>query len=136
MRADVTHVTVLVPDADEAIEWYTGNFGFELRDDEAYAPGMRWVTVAPEGSDVEFVLQQPTDEGFGTERATTMRDRIGQATPTVLAVEDCVRTVETLRDRGVEVTSAPEELPWGVSATVVDCYGNPYNLLEPATAET
>jgi predicted enzyme related to lactoylglutathione lyase len=130
MRADVTHVTVLVTDTDEAIEWYTDSFGFELRADDTVAPGMRWVTVAPEGSDVEVVLQEPTDEAFGSERAAALRDRVGQGTTTVLGVADCAGTVETLRDRGVEVTGEPEEMPWGVSAVVTDCYGNPYNLLE------
>ncbi|MFC7202340.1 VOC family protein [Haloferax namakaokahaiae] len=131
MISDLTHVTVLVEDADEAIEWYTDKLGFELRDDEAYEPGMRWVTVAPEGGDVEIALQQPTDE-FGEAQAAEMRDRIGKATPTVLAVDDCRATVAELRDRGVEITLEPEEMPWGTHANIVDLYGNPYNLLESA----
>jgi catechol 2,3-dioxygenase-like lactoylglutathione lyase family enzyme len=49
MISDQTHVTVLVEGADDAVEWYTDKLGFERRDDEAYAPGMRWVTVAPGG---------------------------------------------------------------------------------------
>ena len=31
---------------------------------------------------------------------------------------------------GVEVTTEPEEVPWGIHANVVDLYGNPYNLVE------
>lgn len=28
------------------------------------------------------------------------------------------------------MTAEPEAVPWGVHATVVDLYGNPYNLVE------
>jgi len=110
---EVTHVTVLVADTDEA-----------------FAPGVRWVTVAPPGGDVEFVLQEPSDGFHGAERAAAMRDQIGTGTMTVLAVDDCRATVDALSGRGVEVTTGPERVPWGIHAVVLDCYGNPYDLVE------
>lgn len=130
MFTELTHVTVLVDDADEAIDHYTEDFGFELRADETFTPGMRWVTVAPAGADAELVLQEPTEEAFGEEQAAAMRDLIGAGTMTVFAVDDCRATVETLRENGVEIPSPPEEVPWGLSAVVEDRYGNPYNLVE------
>lgn len=130
MLTDVTHVTVLVENVDEAKEWYTGTFGFEERADEEFAPGMRWVTVAPAGSDTEVVLQEPSEQIHGAERAAEMRSRVGQGTVTVLATDDCRETVSELADRGVTVTTEPEEVPWGIHANVVDLYGNPYNLVE------
>lgn len=130
MLTDVTHVTVLVEDLDEALEWYTEVFGFENRADEEFAPGARWVTVAPPGAHTEVVLQEPTPSVHGEARAEEMRALIGSGTITVLATDDCRATVEALRDRGVTVTTEPEEVPWGVHANVVDLYGNPYNLVE------
>lgn len=130
MISDVTHVTVLVEDTNEAIEWYTNVLGLELRSDEAFAPGVRWVTVAPESGDTELVLQEPNEAFHGEERAAEMRTQIGEGTTTVLAVEDCRATVRELEDRGVEITTPPEEVPWGVHANAVDLYGNPYNLVE------
>jgi hypothetical protein len=41
---------------------YTEGLDFELRSDEEFSEGMRWVTVAPERSSAEIVLQEPTDE--------------------------------------------------------------------------
>lgn len=41
MLTDVTHLTVIVEDTDEALEWYTETFGFETRSDEEFAPGIR-----------------------------------------------------------------------------------------------
>lgn len=131
MLTDVTHVTVLVEDTDEALDWYTESFGFEKRADEEFAPGMRWVTVAPPGGHTEVVLQEPTPEFFGAEAAAAMADRVGQGTTTVVETDDCRATVEDLRERGVTGSSDPEDVPWGVSAMVEDLYGNPYNLVEP-----
>jgi catechol 2,3-dioxygenase-like lactoylglutathione lyase family enzyme len=42
MFTDLTHVTVLVDDQDEAIEYYTETLGFDLRADDAFDVGMRW----------------------------------------------------------------------------------------------
>lgn len=130
MISDVTHATVLVEETDEAMEWYTETLGFELRADEEFTPGMRWVTVAPEGGNTELVLQEPNEEFHGGERAAEMRDQIGRAPTTVLAVDDCRATVAELEGKGVEITTPPEEVPWGVHANIVDLYGNPYNLVE------
>lgn len=130
MIENVTHVTVLVADVDEAIAWYTEPFGFELRADETFGSGQRWVTVAPPGDDTEVVLQEPDPALHGADRAAAMRERIGTGTMTVLAVDDCRETVDDLSERGVTITTSPEPVSWGVHAIVEDCYGNPYNLVE------
>lgn len=126
----LTHVTVLVEDVDEARKWYRSKLGFEVRSDDEFAPGMRWVTVAPPGEPTEIVLQEPNPDFHGPERADTLRDRIGEGTTTVLAVDDCAETVATLEARGVTITTQPEEVPWGIHATIVDLHGNPFNLVE------
>ena len=127
----ITHVTVLVEDVDEALEWYTETLGFEKRADEEFGENARWVTVAPSPeADVEIVLQEPTPEfhGDATER---LQERVGEGPTWVLETEDCRATCEDLESRGVEITSPPEKAPWGVSAVFGDLYGNPFNLVEP-----
>lgn len=126
----VTHVTVLVEDTDEALDWYTSTLGFEQRSDEEFAPGMRWVTVAPPADSTELVLQEPNPEFHGPDTAAELQRRIGQGTMTVLSVTDCRETVRTLEERGVTITTPPEEVPWGIHANIEDPYGNPYNLVE------
>lgn len=118
----LSHVTVYVADAEEALEWYTATLGFVVRADERFDDG-RWLTVSPTAdSPVEIVLLEPDED----------EELVGQGTMWVLTTEDCRATHERLRDRGVSFVSPPEELPWGVSAVFTDLYGNPYNLLEPA----
>src|SRR3569833_1950082 len=46
----LSHVTIIVPDQNEALTWYTEKFGFEKRaDDTGSMAGYRWLTVAPRG---------------------------------------------------------------------------------------
>src|SRR5688572_4464337 len=50
MKQHLASVSVLVRDYDEAIAYYTGVLGFDLREDTAQPDGKRWVVVAPPGS--------------------------------------------------------------------------------------
>ena len=45
----LSHVTIIVRDIDEALDFYTKKLGFEKVMDSPMGPGMRWVTVAPRG---------------------------------------------------------------------------------------
>ena len=49
MITSLARVTILVKDQDEALKFYTEKLGLEKRDDNTFAPGMRWLTVAPRG---------------------------------------------------------------------------------------
>jgi len=55
----ITHVgTVIVPVADQgqALAFYTGTLGFEVRIDAPFAPGQRWIEVAPPGGQTSLAL--------------------------------------------------------------------------------
>lgn len=122
----LTHVTIIVDDQDNALQWYTEKFGFvKVSDDSTTMPGYRWLTVSPAGqSGLEIVLFQARDD--------KERSWIGQGTLWVFQTDDCHQTCQTLEQQGVTILSPPQEMPWGTSATVADLYGNPINLLQPA----
>lgn len=50
--------TVILPvsDQDQALEFYVGTLGFEVRLDAVYGPGQRWIEVAPEGAQTTIAL--------------------------------------------------------------------------------
>ncbi len=50
--------TVIVPvsDQDKALEFYVGTLGFEVRLDGEFAPGQRWLEVAPPGAETSIAL--------------------------------------------------------------------------------
>jgi len=130
MLTRLGHVTVIVRDQDEALRFYTEKLGMEKRQDQRMGE-FRWLTVAPRGSDAAIVLQKPSAPFQTAEEATQMLDRVGQGTTWVLETDDCRKDHEVMAGKGVAFISAPQDLPWGVSAVFVDLYGNKYNLLQP-----
>ena len=50
--------TVIVPvsDQDKALEFYVGTLGCEVRLDAEFAPGQRWLEVAPPGAETSIAL--------------------------------------------------------------------------------
>ncbi|MEC0135366.1 VOC family protein [Paenibacillus macerans] len=93
----IGHVTLLVKNYDEAIEFYTKKAGFVLLTDNAFGGGMRWVTVAPAqdaGTAIVFVEADTADKV----------DRVGsQAAGHVfltVQTEDCYRDYEHMKANG------------------------------------
>lgn len=123
-------VTIMVRNQDEAAEWYIGKLGMEKRVDIPLGHS-RWLTVGFPGHKYpEIVLQQPTLEEHGEEGYKKKLTQIGNATTWVMGVSDCKGTVETLRQRGVEIVAEPETQWWGTMALIKDLYGNLFSLVE------
>ena len=56
----MSHTTILVPDQDQAYDFYVNRLGFEVRADATMGT-FRWLTVSPKGqSDLEIVLMPIT----------------------------------------------------------------------------
>lgn len=124
---DLTYVTVLVEDQDEALAFYTETLGFEVREDDEMPGGGRWLTVGVPGAETpKLTLVEADAEG----KRDLVGRQAGDHVRFVVATDDCRATFETYADRGVEFTQEPEEVPWGVHATFVDLYGNRFNVVE------
>jgi catechol 2,3-dioxygenase-like lactoylglutathione lyase family enzyme len=63
--SEVGTVIVPVTDQDRALEFYVGTLGFEVRIDGEFAPGQRWLEVAPPGAATSIALV-PMPEGDNT----------------------------------------------------------------------
>jgi catechol 2,3-dioxygenase-like lactoylglutathione lyase family enzyme len=62
---NITEVgTVIVPvtDQNRALEFYVGTLGFEVRIDGEFAPGQRWLEVAPPGAATSLALVPMPEE--------------------------------------------------------------------------
>ena len=126
----LAHVTVIVHDQEEALRFYTEKLGMEKREDRTMG-SYRWLTVAPKGSAVAIVLQKPAAPFQEPDEIERMLAQVGNGTTWVVETDDCKADYEAMKTKGVTFTSAPSELPWGVSAVFQDLYGNKYNLLQP-----
>ncbi len=126
MDARIAQFTIVVKDKAEALEFYTRKVGFEKKTDVTPPGGYRWVTVGPKGQDLELALWQvgsPDPSGW------SKNWRPGSAPPIVIRVDDCRKTVDEMKSRGVEFKQAePEVLAWGTSAAFADPDGNLFSI--------
>jgi catechol 2,3-dioxygenase-like lactoylglutathione lyase family enzyme len=125
MIKKMTHITILVKDQDQALKFYTEKLGFEIHTDAKMEDGTRWLTlVLPGQIDLEFSLLKPeTKEGL---------DQVGKQGGVygigIFETDDCNKTYELLKARGVDFIGEPTEEPWGIGVTFKDLYGNQFYL--------
>lgn len=97
------HSTVVpVADQDAALAFWVDKLGFEKRIDQEMG-SMRFLTVAPVGAVTELVLG--TREMYG--------DGQGFVNGISFIVDDVDTTYAELLDKGVDMISPPEDMPWG-----------------------
>lgn len=119
-------VSLLVPDYDEAIAYYTQSLGFTLVEDTAQGEGRRWVLVAPPGnSPTRLLLAQAKNDA---ERAAIGRQAGGRVF-LFLQTDDFARDHAAYLARGVRFLEAPRHEPYGTVAVFEDLYGNRWDLI-------
>lgn len=80
--------------------------------------------VPKTGRDTEILLQVPDSRVLGEEKAEELMDQIGKSPTLIFKVDNCVKTVDQLRKKGVKILREPNELPYGTQAIIEDLYGN------------
>lgn len=101
----VHSATILVRDQKAALAFYSGVLGWEVRMDHP-TPEMRFLTVAPEGSDAEIFLVEPGT--IGKEPSA-----IGGNLGLTIEVTDLRALHAELAAKGVPFSVPPVRLPWG-----------------------
>jgi predicted enzyme related to lactoylglutathione lyase len=132
----IANTQVWVHDQDEALAFYTGKLGWEVRSDVTVPElgNFRWLAVAPPGQeDFAVVLMAiPGPPVMDDESAQEVRDLMskGFSGGVFLTTEDCQASYEELRSRGVEFTEEPSERPYGIDAGFRDPSGNSLRLTQ------
>lgn len=127
----LTHAPIVVSNQDEALKFYTDVLGFEKRADYQLPGKPRWLTVAPKGQEVEFILVE------GTYMLDPRRpsDAESGGNHHAFSTDDCRADVAALKARGVQFKDpAPVEAPYGIAAYFTDPDGNHFALLQPKRA--
>lgn len=119
---------LLVPDYDEAIAFYVGALGFELREDRMLSAEKRWVVVAPRGTAGGLLLAR----AVGARQRRAIGDQSGGRVFLFLETDDFARDHRAYADRGVRFVEAPRHEPYGIVAVFEDPYGNRWDLIQPA----
>ncbi|MFF3256795.1 VOC family protein [Actinacidiphila glaucinigra] len=128
-------VTLVVPDYDEAIAFYTGALGFELVEDEPRPGGSRWVVVRPAGAAAAsgLLLARAKNDA----ELSRVGDQTGGRVGFFLHTEDFAGDHARMRAAGVTFLEEPRHEAYGSVVVFQDPYGNRWDLLQPAaTAPT
>ncbi|MEO6043830.1 MAG: VOC family protein [Tepidiformaceae bacterium] len=129
MNQSIAHVTLLVRDYDEAIEFYTKMLHFTLVED-SYVPDQnkRWVLLAPPGSSTTKLLlaraATPSQEEF-------IGNQSGGRVFLFLNTDDFWRDYNEMASLGITFVRPPLVAPYGTVAVFEDLYGNLWDLIQP-----
>ena len=129
----ITQIYVL--DQDQALDFYVGKLGLEVRAD-ADLGFMRWLTVNVPGSpEREILLERPGSPAMNDETAAAVREMVSKGAAgghLFFSTDDARGTYEQLRDRGVEMTDEPTERPYGTDFGLRDPFGNHIRIAQLA----
>jgi len=127
MRQHLSLTAVVVRDYNEAVAFFVGKLGFELREDTHLDEEKRWVVVAPPGStESGILLAKAANPG----QAQAIGNQGGGRVFLFLATDDFNRDYEAFRERGVKFLEEPRREPYGMVAVFEDLYGNRWDLIE------
>jgi predicted enzyme related to lactoylglutathione lyase len=132
----IANTQLWVHDQDEALAFYTDKLGMEVRSDVTLAEldDFRWLTVSPPNQpDMAIVLMAiPGPPMMDEATAEDVRELMGKgfAGTVFLTTDDCQKSYEELRDRGVEFVEPPEQRPYGIDAGFRDPSGNHFRLTQ------
>jgi len=133
MKQFIAHITLVVKDYDEAIEFYTRKLRFRLVEDTVLSPTKRWVLVAPPGSEGCCLLLAKADN---EEQRLSIGYQAGGRVFLFLYTDNFQRDYQDMQERGVTFVRPPVAEAYGTVAVFADLYGNCWDLLEPAKSET
>jgi catechol 2,3-dioxygenase-like lactoylglutathione lyase family enzyme len=129
MSQSITHLTLLVRDYDEALDFYTQKLGFHLLQDTPLPDNKRWLLVAPPHSRGAALLLAEADT---PEQSLAIGNQSGGRVFLFLHTDDFWRDYKAYQSRGVRFLESPRQESYGTVAVFEDLYGNKWDLLEPA----
>ena len=127
MNSSIALVTYLVRNYDEAIAFFTGALGFELREDVPQGDAKRWVVVGPAGGRGASLLLA---RAASPEQLAQIGNPAGGRVAFFLETDDFARDHTRMLAAGVQFAEAPRHEPYGTVAVFVDLYGNKWDLLQ------
>ena len=120
--------TIWVTDQNEALRFYTEKLGFEIRADFTNGD-YRWLTVGLTSQpDLEFQLAAVKPSHALTQEEADHLTKLVEAGKLGLGpwkTDDCQKTYETMKAKGVEFLQPPTDRPYGIiEAIFKDNSGN------------
>jgi catechol 2,3-dioxygenase-like lactoylglutathione lyase family enzyme len=132
----LSNAQLWVHDQDEALAFYTGKLGWEVRSDVTVPEldNFRWLAVGPaDQPDIAITLMAiPGPPILDAATAVQLRDLLakGFAGTLFLTTDDVQASYEELKSRGIEFFDEPEERIYGIDSGFRDPSGNNFRLTQ------
>ena len=130
MKQLLANIALVVPDYDEAIQYYTQVLGFELLEDTVLSPEKRWVRVRPRGTENGCALLLARASNPAQQAA--IGNQTGGRVFLFLHTDDFERDYTAYLSRGVNFVNGPRDEEYGRVAVFADRYGNLWDLIGPS----
>ncbi len=127
MRQSLHAVTLVVPDYDTAIAFYSESLKFTVLQDVDLGAGKRWVRIAPPGSKQGSLLLARADS---PEQSAAIGNQTGGRVGFFLETDDFHRDHAEMTTAGVHFEEAPRHEPYGTVAVWRDPFGNRWDLIQ------
>ena len=127
MKQNLVHISILVDDYDQAIEFYTKKLRFKLVEDTVLSDTKRWVLVKPEGSEGCSLLLAKAANEAQTQR---IGDQAGGRVFLFLQTDNFERDYQHLIENNIVIIREPSDEAYGKVAVFEDLYGNLWDLIE------
>ncbi|PKF80684.1 hypothetical protein CW749_04925 [Vibrio sp. vnigr-6D03] len=128
MKQSIIHISLVVDDYDDALDFYINKLNFELVED-TYQPEQdkRWVVVSPPGSDGVALLLAKASK---PEQRPFIGNQAGGRVFLFLRTDDFWRDFNSMKEKGIHFVREPSEQDYGTVAVFEDLYGNLWDLLQ------
>ncbi|EOW6612886.1 VOC family protein [Vibrio fluvialis] len=128
MKQSIIHISIVVHDYDEALDFYINKLKFELVED-TYQPEQdkRWVVVSPPGSQGVTLLLAKASK---PEQKPFIGNQTGGRVFLFLNTDDFWRDYHRMVEDGIHFVRQPAEADYGTVAVFEDLYGNLWDLLQ------
>jgi catechol 2,3-dioxygenase-like lactoylglutathione lyase family enzyme len=137
MLTSISISGVFVLDQDQALDFYVNKLGLEVSNDLDLG-FMRWLTVRVPGSPGrDILLEKPGPPAMDEASATQLRELVTKGATGFnvgFTTDDCRKTYETLKARGVEFSQEPTEQSYGIDMGIRDPFGNHIRIVQLAEA--
>jgi catechol 2,3-dioxygenase-like lactoylglutathione lyase family enzyme len=128
MPQQLSLVSILVEDYDQAIEFYTQKLGFDLKEDTPQGD-KRWVVVAPRGSQESAILLAKASK---PEQQALIGGQAAGRVWLFLQTDDFWTDYQRMQSAGVQFLEQPRVESYGTVVVFQDLYGNKWDLLQRA----
>jgi len=125
----IKFASIYVDDQETALKFYRDKLGFKVKQDDAYGPDTRWLSVvSPEDESGVALLLEKASKDDGTKQFQEQLFKKGKPAAS-FGVADLDKQYKELTEKGVEFTSEPTERSYGGKDEVLkDGCGNLINL--------